>query len=1206
MRILSLFVRYGDADYKGAYQALMDFYAGMPEVSVESVLIDTALAHDVKAWIGRRTLMLAGDNRRREFSGWDTAIEHCRKRFADFDLVHLVTSAFQNEYNGFYPLICREMLDYVQATPQVMLAHVDAYPERVRLYGRSFQTWGCSKFLFARPADILALGSLVGPFDEPDFFPAGRTEPFNADAPLSENYARFLLDWLTGSGLPHGQWHSVFRYADENVQKFRAKALSILDEHNLSLRIRESGVRIVDYTWWHANRHRIGDLVPPDELIQVQERNRYLFGSPIVEGQALRQAPFPQKAGIAALLEDEDDELFTGGLGRALLAGVAMPHELTPAGACIARAGMLIKVGYRFSARQLKWLAEVSEELVQDAPLPITRGLHAVWLARDDLHRSLNLDTAEGREALVVWWSRQHREEVDLCVLMPERVLGEPAATLEQDAPLPLTRGLHAEWLSRPDLRQALDLGSAEGRKALVVWWVRENTQDAGLRSLIPESALSEPDARLEQDAPLPLTRGLHAMWLARDDLQQSMDLGTAEGRRALVAWWSRERRNDPALRALIAESVLSEPDARLEQDAPLPLTRGLHAEWLARHDLQQSMDLGTAEGRRALVAWWSRERRNDPALRALIAESVLSEPDARLEQDAPLPLTRGLHAEWLARHDLQQSMDLGTAEGRRALVAWWSRERRNDPALRALIAESVLSEPDARLEQDAPLPLTRGLHAEWLAREDLQRVFDLAAKAGREALSVWWYVTHRDDAFIRELVRLEVMEEVMPLLVQDEGRPITRAEYLLWISREDLRVAFDVKQRVGRKAYSEWLLGYGAGESTVQGERDAASSPTVSSGPTKGAGFAEGGVNVIGYGRGEFGIGEDVRMAVRALSCIDIGTCVPRIPLRVAARQEDVSLRAYEVPRPLFRTNLICMPHYETLRLLAATGHSILDERYNIGFWQWELPRFPAPMRCALDLVDEIWSASSFTAEAMRAVTDKPVIRMPMVATLPAPERKWSRSDFCLNEGEFIFLTVLDGNSSLKRKNPLAAVRAFTAAFPKSKHVRLVVKAMNVSEAQLEWRSVVEHAARDDRISLIVETMTKDKLLGLQSVCDCFVSLHRSEGFGRNIAEAMLLGKPVIVSDYSGNRDFTTEKTAFLVQGRTIPLAQGDYAFGEGQVWFDPDVGAAAEAFHRCLDQAESRMSIAAAGRAFVHARYSPEAVGAAYAKRLAHVNAS
>lgn len=369
---------------------------------------------------------------------------------------------------------------------------------------------------------------------------------------------------------------------------------------------------------------------------------------------------------------------------------------------------------------------------------------------------------------------------------------------------------------------------------------------------------------------------------------------------------------------------------------------------------------------------------------------------------------------------------------------------------------------------------------------------------------------------------------------------------------------------------------------------------------------FLSTGVNIIGYGRGEFGIGEDVRMAFTACEAVGIDACVPRLPLRIGARQNDLSVVNAETDAPIYSTNIICLPFFETLRLLGKTREAILDRRYNIAFWQWELPHFPASMRCALDVVDEIWASSAFTASAMCAATTKPVFQMPMVVRLPVGLSQWTREDFGLPKAPFIFLTVLDGNSSLKRKNPLAAVRAFTAAFPKSKHVRLVVKAMNVSEAQLEWRSVVEHAARDDRISLIVETMTKDKLLGLQSVCDCFVSLHRSEGFGRNIAEAMLLGKPVIVSDYSGNRDFTTETTAFLVQGRMIPLAQGDYAFGEGQVWFDPDVGAAAEAFHRCLDQAESRISIASAGRAFVHARYSPEAVGAAYAKRLAHVSAS
>ncbi len=1007
LRILSFFIRYGDTDYKGAYEALMAFYEGIQDIDVESVLIDTALDSEEQTRLENQALLMAGNNSRREFSGWESALDHYRDRLPSFDLLHLVTSAFQNEYNGFYPLVCREMLEYVQETPHVMLAHIDAFPERVRLFGRSFQTWGCSKFLFARPTDVIALGCLVAPFMEDDFFPDNNSAPFRIDAPLSKNYADYLINWLTGDGLPHGKWHSVFRYSDENTAKFRSKALSILDEHNLSMRIREAGIQLVDYTWWHANREHLADRIPPDELTQVKERNQYLFGSHIVDGKALSQLPYPAKPHIAALLaEGCEDGIFAGKLIDALMA-VADISESSLYDSQLVRAGLLMKVGYRFTASQIAWLVQRSENLEQDAVLPISRGLHAMWLARDDLQQILDLRTAEGREGLIVWW-----------------------------------------W--------------------------RASHTDAALQELMPEQVLSEPDNSVVQDAQLPITFGLHTAWLARDDLQQVLDLKTTEGRQGLILWW-----------------------------------------WNASH--------------------------TDARLQTLMSTEALSEPDDTVEQDAPLPITRGMHMLWMCRDELRQLFNLRTTEGRKRLVIWWFVERTTQRNFPRLMAAKVLDEIAPHFTSHEPFALTRGEYTLWLSRTDLHDAFDVALPEGRQAYREWLRTNDHLDAILHNVQKQDV---------QDPVSDLTKTH-----------VINNVSARYG---------------------------------------YRDSGVNVIGYGRGEFGIGEDVRMAVRALSSAGMEACVPILPLSVAARQEDSSIKGYEVTKPVFRTNLICLPYYETLRLLAATRHDVLDRRYNIAFWQWELSKFPESMRSALELVDEIWASSSFTAEAVRAATDKPVFHMPMVVSLNTPTLKWTRADFALSENDFIFLTVLDGNSSLKRKNPMAVVRAFASAFPQDKDVSLVIKAMNVSESLPHWRSIVEWAARDKRIHLIVDTYSKDKLIGLQSVCDSFVSLHRAEGFGRNIAEAMLLGKPVIVSDYSGNQDFTTEETAFMVPGSIVPLAEDDYTFAEGQVWFEPDVGAAASMLKVCREDIDLRRRKAVAGKAFVSRTFSAENVGASYKKRM------
>nr|WP_249172403.1 glycosyltransferase [Burkholderia dolosa] len=150
------------------------------------------------------------------------------------------------------------------------------------------------------------------------------------------------------------------------------------------------------------------------------------------------------------------------------------------------------------------------------------------------------------------------------------------------------------------------------------------------------------------------------------------------------------------------------------------------------------------------------------------------------------------------------------------------------------------------------------------------------------------------------------------------------------------------------------------------------------------------------------------------------------------------------------------------------------------------------------------------------------------------------------------------------------------------------------------QWDAVLERVRNDPRVTIISEAFERERVIGLQSVCDCFVSLHRAEGFGRNIAEAMLLGKPVIASDFSGNRDFTTDATAFVVGGETVPVQPGEYSFGTGQFWWDADVAMAAEFMRRCIEDGAERDRRAANGKAYIIEHYAPAAVGRNYAERL------
>lgn len=1329
MKVLTLFVRYADKDYRGAFKRLCEMYERIDGVDYDALLIDTAMPLDCAVPLGSRAMLIGGDNTRREFSGWDSALAKVGDALESYDLVHVVTSAFENEYNGFYPYINRAMFDYAALNPQVVLAHVDAYPAPARMLGRTFQTWGCSKFLLAHPRRIRALGSFTGQLGFDDVFSTDASTPFRDDAPLSANYREYLVDWLTGEGLPHGKWHSVFEMGAANLVRFQSKAMSILDEHGLSMRLRESGARIVDYTWLHSRGLSRDARTIPDELTQVVERNVFLFNNPIVQpGRDLRDHRRP--GGFDAVFASEGDRPFAR---TPIIDGLWLGNRVLQAYLDPMRplhcAAVYLNQGIAIDARQTAWLAQADDELPQDAILPISRGLHATWLARDDLRESFDMESAQGRRDALRWWMLAGSYDARYVEFVSLDACREVDPALRQDMPLPVTRGMRALADARPDLREAIDTNTPEGRRALVVWWMQDGMRDPHVSRFLPAEYYSQVAVQIEQDAALPITRGLLALHMAREDLAV-FDLTTHSGRQKLIAWWMEAGRGDPALTAFIPASAYGEPDPGVIQDLALPVTRGLHALQLSRPDLA-SLDLSTRDGRLHLLRWWLSVGRHDPSFESFMPAHTYSETDSGVTQDVGVPITRGLSALHCVRDDLWR-FDLESVDGRRGLMNWWIREGRMDPVMASFMPReayerpaddlpqdasltitvgmralhdsrddlrdamdldtpegrrafvqwwmsdalwhahlALLGNPEALVEtahdvvQDALLPFTRGLCALQDSRDDLREGIDLSTPSGRAQLMRWWLAFGIDEPFAVRLLPEQAYREIEPALPQDAAVVITkgmcalyqargldpadsfdpmdarqRREMVMWWCREfaanrlpgvlrpaledlgidrsasddvhplaralyerraDLRNAFDIGTAEGRAALNSWLREYGYKEIGLPIEAPATQMPSGDPAELWQGTWRIGGVNIVGFARGELGIGEDVRMASRALQQVDYDFCLPHIPLTIGARQDDRSFHLYETNSAVYRTNLLFLPHYETIRLLAASRNALLGGRYNIGCWQWELPNYPRGMEFAIDVVDEIWSSTSYTANAMRGATTKPVFVMPMAVDLPAPSRVYTRAEFGLPSDAFVFLNILDGNSSVFRKNPLAVVQAFQKAFaPTVRGVHLLVKTMNMTSESAEWNEVMRLAAADPRISILSGALPREQVIALQSLADCFVSLHRAEGFGRNIAEAMWLGKPVIVSAFSGNLDFTNERTAWLVGGATLPVRPGEYSFAEGQFWWDADVAEAAQCMRECVEAPAERDARARAGQAFVREHYSPASVGRRYVERL------
>jgi glycosyltransferase involved in cell wall biosynthesis len=256
----------------------------------------------------------------------------------------------------------------------------------------------------------------------------------------------------------------------------------------------------------------------------------------------------------------------------------------------------------------------------------------------------------------------------------------------------------------------------------------------------------------------------------------------------------------------------------------------------------------------------------------------------------------------------------------------------------------------------------------------------------------------------------------------------------------------------------------------------------------------------------------------------------------------------------------------------------------------------FPEAWRQAFCHFDEIWVPSRFVAEGLRRLTSLPVVVMPHVLQ-PRPV-ELSRADFSLPENRFVFLSIFDEASGFHRKNPLAAIAAFKRAFPADhRGVALYVKARALSQAN---RARLTTAASGYPISVFVEDLGHKALSALVAHVDAFVSLHRAEGFGLAIAEAMQLGRPVIATAYSGNLDYMTPENSYLVPYRMARPDEADGVFPAGTEWADPDLDAAAEMMRAIVGDPVAARGRAERGAADVAAKFSPLAVAQRIEQRL------
>lgn len=350
----------------------------------------------------------------------------------------------------------------------------------------------------------------------------------------------------------------------------------------------------------------------------------------------------------------------------------------------------------------------------------------------------------------------------------------------------------------------------------------------------------------------------------------------------------------------------------------------------------------------------------------------------------------------------------------------------------------------------------------------------------------------------------------------------------------------------------------------------------------------------LIGYIDAQLGLGQSLRGLAFSLSRTKLPFSIYPFGVGVEGRRSEPYMPERYDEIGLHAINVIEVGTNELPTVFANISPAHFRGSYNILRTYWELSRAPEAWRDHLRQIHEIWAPNPFIAESFRAIFDGPITVVPPCVDLPAVVLD-GRAHFGLDAGRFYFLFSFDYFSFPQRKNPLAVLRAFRKAFPDlSENVGLVIKSTGAVDHFPALKQALRAAAEDDRrIMVIDESLTRQEMLGLLSGTDCYTSLHRAEGFGFGLTEAMALGKPVIGTDYSGNTEFLMPETGYPVPFELKPIGLDEYIYPESQVWAYPDEDACADAMRRVFTLPEEAKAKAEAGQRFVRNRYNPTNVG-------------
>ena len=432
-------------------------------------------------------------------------------------------------------------------------------------------------------------------------------------------------------------------------------------------------------------------------------------------------------------------------------------------------------------------------------------------------------------------------------------------------------------------------------------------------------------------------------------------------------------------------------------------------------------------------------------------------------------------------------------------------------------------------------------------------------------------------DAVIRQVVADSPEMAPAPWTSAAEFRSWLAPRYwrALHEQRGDLRTAFPDPQGRSADAFRRWCRGAFSFDDAPL----LLTAPRLERNPVTVADpLRDDGLNLVGYLTRQSGLGDVGRRIGAAI--VEAGVAHSTVASqRTASPSDDTA----SIDNRIEFTNSLCVVTADQFPFLAEDFPQLFAATQRmIGYWFWELEHVPLHMRQSIALVDEIWAGSRFVTDAFAAVSPVPVRHVPIPVAEPRPANR-QRSDFAVlaDAGERpVLLMVFDHLSVTERKNPIGTIEAFGQAFKPDEGPLLVIKTMNGHQRWGSHQRVLAAADGRDDIRVWDATLDRADQMALAAAADCMVSLHRSEGLGLHLAEAMWLGTPTIATRYSGNLDFMNDANSLLIDAELVNIEHGEGVYPTVAKWASPNLEQAADAMRRVASDSSLCGRLAAAGR--------------------------